>query len=125
MADMSDDPKVLLARAAQLKLFIMLRRTHEPARVPLMLSAHLRWMIGAERAGQIVMSGPVLPHEGATPLDGLTIIRAGSLAEAATLAQTDPFVAEGIVAFELCEWTVNEGALTVTLTISDSTVSFR
>ncbi len=121
-AEPSNDPAILLARAAKLKRFIQLRRTRDPALLHANIGAHLRWMIAAEQDGHIMLSGPVAPGDGEVQLDGLTIIRAASLADAHALAQQDPFIKLGAVSYELREWTVNEGALTVTLSLSDSTV---
>jgi uncharacterized protein YciI len=121
----SNDPAVLLARAAKIRCYVMLRRTLDPALLRAHVGDHLRWMIGAEQDGHIMLSGPVAPDAAATPLDGLTIIRADSLAAAHALAAKDPFIQLGAVAYELREWTVNEGALALTVTISDSTVRFR
>ena len=116
----SDDPRALLARSAKLKLFVMLRRTLDRALLREHLGAHLRWMVEGESRGQIFLSGPVAPQDGGTPLDGLTIIRAETLDDAAALARTDPFVKLGAIAFELREWTANEGSITLTVTLSNS-----
>ena len=124
------DPMAVLARSAKLRLFVMLRRTVDPSRLSAVLAQHLNWMIAAERSGIVVMSGP-MAHAGpigsdpVTQLAGLTLLRAADLEAATAFARTDPFVEAGIVAFELFDWTVNEGGLTVTLTLSDSTVTFR
>lgn len=115
------DPMVLLAQAAKLKLFVMLRRTVKADEQKSALGAHLAWIIGAEKQGKIFLSGPVAPHDGEIPLDGLTIVHAASLAHAEELANEDPLVSTGIVRYEMCEWTVNEGAIQLTVTLSDST----
>ena len=121
MTNQSSDPAVLLARAAKLRLFVMLRRTVDPARIPEKLGEHLRWMIGEEKAGRVFLSGPVAPR-GVTALDGLTILRVRDMAEAEDMAARDPFVQSGIVTFEMREWIVNEGSISVMVTLSDSTV---
>jgi uncharacterized protein len=115
----------LLSGSARLKLFVMLRRTLEPALLREHLAEHLRWMIAAEKRGAIFLSGPIAKREGASHLDGLTIIRAASLADAEALAADDPLVRIGAVAFEMREWTANEGAINVTVTLSDSAASFH
>lgn len=122
MAD--ENPLALLEHSAKLKLFVMLRRTVKPDVQRASLGDHLRWMIAAEKAGQIFLSGPIVPREGAAALDGLTLIRAASFEDAEAIAQGDPFVVRGIVAFELREWIANEGSLSVTVTLSDSKVNF-
>lgn len=115
----------LLARSAGLRLFVMLRRTVQPALVPERLVEHLTWMIAAEQAGHVFLSGPATAREDAMPLHGITVLRVASLREAERLAGEDPFVKAGIVTFEMVEWTVNEGAIPVVLTLSDSTASIR
>ena len=114
----------LLSASARLKLFVMLRRTLEPALLREHLATHLRWMIEAEKRGAIFLSGPIAKREGGTQLDGLTIIRTASLADAEALAAEDPLVRIGAVAFEMREWTANEGSINVTVTLSDSAASF-
>lgn len=116
-------PHPLLARAARLTLFVMLRRTVNGALLRDNLTAHLTWMIGEEKRGKIFLSGPVAPHDGPTQLHGLTILRAADMAEAEAIARQDPLIQTGAVTFELRAWTVNEGAIPLTVTLSDSTVS--
>ncbi len=121
----SDSPAVMLARSVKLKLFVMLRRTEKPAMITEHLGAHLRWMIEREKEGVVFLSGPVTPQQGAAALDGLTILRAGSLAQAAEIARQDPFIQNGVVSFEMREWTVFEGCIPLFITLSDSTVGVR
>ena len=92
MVDNALDPGVLLARAAKLRLFVMLRRTLKPDMLPKMLGTHLRWMIDREKEGSIFLSGPTTSRVGSTPLDGLTIIRADDPAQAQAIAMQDPFI---------------------------------
>jgi uncharacterized protein YciI len=115
----------LLSRSVKITLFVMLRRTLDQSLLRANLGRHLRWMVDAEKRGQVFLSGPIAKREGGTPLEGLTIIRAANLAEAEALAETDPFVQLGAVGYEMREWTANEGAISVTMTLSDSTWSFN
>jgi uncharacterized protein YciI len=119
------DPRVLLSRSVKMTLFVMLRRTLDQSLLRENLGRHLRWMVDAEKRGQVFLSGPIAKREGAVPLDGLTIIRAADLAEAEALAETDPFVQLGAVGYDMREWTANEGAISVTMTLSDSVVVFQ
>jgi uncharacterized protein YciI len=120
-----ENPLSLLARSAKVKMFVMLRRTLDVALVTANLGAHLRWIIDAETQGKIFLSGPVTPGEGSTQLNGLTIIRAADAAAATQLAKDDPLVKIGAVAFEIHEWTINEGSISMTVTLSNSGVVFR
>jgi uncharacterized protein YciI len=124
MTDARSEATQLLSRSAKLKLFVMLRRTLDPALLRAHLGEHLRWMIEAEKRGEIFLSGPIARREDGTQLDGMTVVRTATLADAEALAQTDPFVKRGAIAFEMREWTANEGSLSVTVTLSDSTATF-
>ena len=121
----SDSPAVLLGRSAKLKLFVMLRRTVKPEILTEHLGAHLSWMIEREKEGVVFLSGPVTPQQSAAALDGLTLLRAGSMAQAEETARQDPFVQNGVVSFEMREWTVFEGSIPLFITSSDSTVGVR
>ncbi len=121
----SGEAAQLLSGSVRLKLFVMLRRTLDPALLREHLASHLRWMIDAEKRGAIFLSGPIAKRDGGTHLDGLTIVHTASLAEAEALAAEDPLVKIGAVAFEMREWTANEGAINVTVTLSDSAARFR
>lgn len=115
---------VLLARSARLRLYLMIRRTVAPERLRETLDAHLRWIIAQERLGRIFLSGPIAPTADPAVPDGMTVIRAADLAEAAELAGQDPFVQVGAITFQVCEWTVNEGSLSLHVSLSDSGVRF-
>jgi uncharacterized protein YciI len=120
-----DDPRALISRSVKAKMFVMLRRTLDRAKLVKNLGAHLRWIVDAEGRGDVFLSGPVVKYEGATQLDGLTIIRAADAATAAQLAATDPLVIVAAVAFEIHEWTINEGAIALTVSLSNSSVTMR
>jgi uncharacterized protein YciI len=121
--NLNSDPATLLARAAKLKLFAVLRHTRDSAGLKERLGAHLRWMIAQERRGKVFLSGPVAAKSSARQLDGLTIVRAETLSEAELFVKHDPFVASGVVDVEVFEWTVNEGGLQLFLTLSDTSVA--
>jgi uncharacterized protein YciI len=120
----NETPLQLLAHSAKLKMFVMLRRTLDRALLRENLGAHLRWMIDAESRGSIFLSGPVSGGDGSTQLDGLTIIRAPDAAAATQLANEDPLVRIQAVAFEIHEWTINEGSISLAVSLSDSSVRF-
>ena len=50
------------------------------------LEEHLAWMLGLEREGHVLASGPITSGPGASAGSGLTVLRAGSLDDAARLA---------------------------------------
>lgn len=121
----NDNPAAMLASSAKLKLFVMLRRTEKPSLIPELLAAHLRWMMERESEGVVFLSGPVAPRQGTVALDGMTILRTGSMEKAEVIAHQDPFVVSGAVSFEMREWTAFEGAIRLDINLSDSTVVVR
>ena len=118
----ADDPATLLARAAKLKVFAVLRHTRDPQRLKEMLTQHLHWIASEERSGMVFLSGPMTNGGGPHP-DGLTIVRAADLNAAEALIRQDPLIAAGVVAVDVCEWTLNEGSIGLRLHLSDSTFS--
>lgn len=103
------------------RLFVMMRECRQPERVAEHLAAHLRWIIAAERRGVVFASGPFIAPGPPGSAGGMTILRAGTRAEAEAIAVGDPFVAAGIFTFELKEWLLMEGSLTVSISYADGT----
>jgi uncharacterized protein len=94
-----------------------------PEKLKPLLPAHLEYMIGLEKRGLLFASGP-LSDGGAAPPNGagLTILRAANAQEARALAEADPFVAQGLRTFELKEWTIMEGSLSLKVNLSDQSI---
>jgi uncharacterized protein len=74
------------------------------------LAAHLRYMIELEQQNKLFASGPL---DGGASGDGLTILRVSSKEEAQEIASRDPFVMSGLRTFEIREWLLMEGSITV------------
>ncbi len=73
-----------------------------------MLQAHLDYMTELEHAGTLFASGPFL--DGAFG-EGMSIVRATSLAAAKALLDHDPFIRAGLRTYLLREWRLKEGTL--------------
>ena len=83
------------------------------------LPAHLDYQKELEANGHLVMAGPLSDETGEVMQGyGMIIYRAGSFEEAHGLAEADPMHASGARSFTLRRWLVNEGGLTVTLSLS-------
>ena len=93
-----------------------------PEQISAHLPQHLEYMINLERQGVLFASGPLADAGGATRGDGLTIIRAASTADARSIAEQDPFVVNKLRSFELKEWTVMEGTLSIKVNLSDQSL---
>ena len=124
MDETAPAPHPLLSRSVKLRLFLMLRKTVDKDDLRRRLDAHLGWIIEQERSGRIFLSGPVAAKAGPQALNGLTVLRAADADEAQRIGQEDPLVKAGAVTFEMFEWIVNEGAMSLSITLSDSSIAF-
>jgi len=79
-------------------------------------------MIGLEKRGAVFASGPLSEGEGPPSGHGLTVLRAKDAKEARALAEADPFFTNGLRTFELKEWTVMEGSMSLRVNFSDQSV---
>ncbi len=78
---------------------------------------HVAWLLKLEAEELVFLSGPLTSGPGVTPGAGITVLRAGSAAEAAEVAAADPFVTQGLRTFEVFGWRVNEGAIQLGLSL--------
>jgi uncharacterized protein YciI len=84
------------------------------------LGPHLEFQIDLERRGIMFGAGPFWTDDGARwEGEGMVIIRAGSLAEARAIAESDPMHKSGARSFTVRPWLLNEGTVTVKITYSD------
>jgi uncharacterized protein YciI len=121
----------LQERAAELtkgmlrkRLFVVMSKGNgRPDLIANVLPEHLEYMIGLEKAGILFMSGPLGAGDGASAGDGLTVLNVDTLEHAQTLAGDDPLVRAGARTFSVREWTVMEGRMQFTLSLSDKSLA--
>ncbi|HEX4409682.1 MAG TPA: YciI family protein [Xanthobacteraceae bacterium] len=106
------------------KLYVLISKPIvPPEQLQPFLSAHLEYMIGLEKRGLIFASGPLYDGYGGPPTgEGLTIVRAKDFQEARALGEADPFYVNGLRSFDLKEWTVMEGTLSLRVNLSDQSI---
>jgi uncharacterized protein len=105
------------------KLYVVLSKGGAAAeQIAALLPQHLEYMIGLEKRGVLFASGPLAEADGKTRGDGLTILRAANAEAARQIAESDPFVINGLRGFELREWTVMEGSLGIKVNFSDQSL---
>jgi uncharacterized protein YciI len=122
---MNEDARIAELRRKMLrkKLFVLFSKPLvAPEKLKPFLAAHLDYMISLERRGLVFASGPLSDGEGPPTGQGLTVLRTKDAEEARALAAADPFVANGLRSFELKEWTIMEGMLSLRVTLSDQSV---
>jgi uncharacterized protein YciI len=83
------------------------------------LDAHKAWLAEMERSSALLLAGPMLDENYRFSGSGLFVIQADSMREAASIADRDPFHANGIRKYRLVPWQINEGRIDVRLTLSD------
>lgn len=66
------------------------------ARRPAVRPRHLEHLRPLDRAGRVVVAGPLFRDDGETPRGSLIVLEAGSLEEVRALAARDPYVTEGV-----------------------------
>lgn len=107
------------------KLFVLISKpAAPPEKLKPFLSAHLEYMIALEKRGLVFASGPTADpgHQGPPSGEGLTVLRARDANEAKALAEADPFFVAGLRSYELKEWTLMEGSLSLRVNLSDQTI---
>ena len=96
----------------------------EPSELTPLLAEHLRYMIRLERRGVSFASGPLMDAEGNMTGDGITVLRASSLAQATDIAHNDPFFKNGLRRLSIQKWVVNEGHLSIGVNLSSGRATF-
>lgn len=84
-----------------------------------MVEPHLDYQVDLERRGIMFAAGPNwTDDEQEWRGDGTVVIRAGSMAEARVLMESDPMHSSGARSFTIRPWLVDEGRLSVELDFS-------
>jgi uncharacterized protein YciI len=113
----------LTNRMLRKKLFLVtITADVAPDRLTLHLADHLEYMTELSRRGVLFASGPFVGADGAPTGDGLSIFNTPSAEEAQSFAERDPFYVHGPRRFELKEWMLMEGSMTVTLNFAEHTL---
>lgn len=88
------------------------------------LPGHLEYIQGLERAGTLFLAGPLSDESGEEMQGtGMLILRAASLADARAVAEGDPMHTSGARTFTLRRWMINEGTVTVNVSLASQSVS--
>jgi uncharacterized protein len=110
----------LKSRMIMKSYYVMFRRVVDRTKLSAVLLAHYQWIIGLEKMGLVLASGPLFEADGG-PGVGMTVFRAANFEEATALAQGDPFCESGAATFEIMRWQLNEGRIHVSIDLSDQT----
>lgn len=97
-----------------------------PDQLKATLPDHLAYQQAQEDAGNLVLAGPMSDETG-TQMQGMGMIvyRAESFEAAKALADADPMHKTGHRTYTLRKWMINEGQLTVNVSLSGQRVALR
>jgi uncharacterized protein YciI len=119
-------PQVTADREGGSQLFaVMSRPTDQWRDDPSLLAAHVSFLQNLERRGVTFLSGPLGVDDTGWRGHGLTVIRAGSIAEAKELLATEPFIAAGLRVYDVMPWLITSGRITASMRVSDADSSIR
>jgi hypothetical protein len=84
------------------------------------LPSHLAYQKDMEAKGALVLAGPLSDLTGEEMQGcGLIVYRAASFEDARAMAEADPMHKAGARSFTLRRWLVNEGSISVSVTLSE------
>ncbi|HTI85033.1 MAG TPA: YciI family protein [Alphaproteobacteria bacterium] len=84
---------------------------------------HFRFVKRLEAEGRLFAAGPYVDEASGKPTgEGLFIVRGVSSDEVARIVSEDPFYKGGFRTFRIQPWQLNEGSLTVRLSLSERRV---
>jgi len=89
------------------------------------VEGHLAWLLELEQAGVLFASGPLLSGPGVGPGSGVTVLRAPDEEAAGLIAAADPFVRAGLRTFEVHRWRLNEGCVSLRVSLGTGTYEWR
>jgi len=120
MGSDSEEIERLKSQMLMKSYYVMFRTVVDRSKLADVALAHYRWIIGLEKAGKVLASGPLFEADGSQGA-GMTVFRADSAEEAIALATGDPFCTSGGVEFLVRRWQLNEGRIQLHLDLSDRT----
>ncbi|MCB2084866.1 MAG: hypothetical protein H6920_04465 [Sphingomonadaceae bacterium] len=114
-----------LENSLQARFYLMVLKFIDRDRMLEVQSEHLTWLLEKEKEGVLFLSGPATYlDEGEPVLSGLMAIRAKTEEEARAIAEQEPFVVKGIMEYKLYQWGIFQGAVAVSINLSDGSGSF-
>ena len=106
----------LLARDYWLILSTPLPSTTADA-IGSLVHEHVQWLLRLERDQILFVSGPLLQGPDVGPGSGVTVLRAADEDAARAIAERDPFVRAGLRTFAVYRWRLNEGSVSMRVSL--------
>lgn len=118
------EPPRLLARDYWLVLSRPAAGTDKAA-IDALVGEHVAWLLRLEGEGVLFVSGPLLSGPGVGPGSGVSVLRAPDEDAARRIAAGDPFARAGLRTFEVHRWRLNEGSVSVRLSLGTGTYEWQ
>ncbi|MFE3027394.1 YciI family protein [Nocardia tengchongensis] len=90
-----------------------------------LVPAHIAWLLELEERHLVFLSGPLVSGPGAGRGSGVTVLRACDEAEVTAIASADPLVTAGLRTFVVHQWRVNEGSVSMRLSLGRGTYEWQ
>ncbi len=122
--DQSPKPEIDVAKLLARDYWVVQWTPHDSTTaedIGIHLQAHLAWLFDLEQRETLFLSGPILEGPDVRPGSGITVVRATGSAAASEIAAADPFVIAGLRTFQVFRWRVNEGKISVRLSLGTGT----
>jgi len=88
------------------------------------LPDHLAYQKDVEAQGKLFLAGPLSDASGELMEGtGMIVYRVGTIEEALKLADADPMHAKGVRSYKIRKWLINEGAISLSVTLSRQHIS--
>jgi uncharacterized protein YciI len=97
----------------------------DEAAISALVPAHVAWLLELERADRLFVSGPLLSGPGTGPGSGVTVLRAPDEEAARATAARDPFVRAGLRTFAVHRWRLNEGSVSIRMSLGTGSYEWR
>jgi uncharacterized protein YciI len=86
---------------------------------------HVAWLLELEESGVVLASGPLTSGPGVRSGSGVTVLRAPDEQSASLIAAQDPFVVAGLRTFVIQGWRLNEGSISIRVSLGTGAFEWR
>jgi uncharacterized protein len=97
----------------------------DEAAISALVPEHVAWLLELERTDRLFVSGPLLSGPGTGPGSGVTVLRAPDEEAARATAARDPFVRAGLRTFAVHRWRLNEGSVSIRMSLGTGSYEWR
>jgi len=116
----------LVAKMYGKKFWVVITKAEKPREeIAKHIVEHLHHQIKLEKDGIMFGAGPLTNPDIPPGSLGLIVIRAENETEARRIADSDPLHASGARTYDLYQWTVNEGRITISVDLSDKSFELK